>query len=647
MMISYLDSRQCRIVSTSGVSQMSRTSFVVVVLLVLLGFAPPLLVGQTPVKKAEAPKAEVSKPKVAETDAERESRAIQQDALTVLKQLAIDIRREFDKPRVARLEAQIADTLWGFDEPAARLTFREAFEIARQPLPEPSLTSKNPKGELIQSARRQASAIRDVLAKLSIHDKRAAEDWLKQLNEANAKEAKESNSSKSNSSARAEMLIQLAAQLALTDPEQAFRLATMSLAGDAMPSDNSIGNLLFALKRSDKSLSDQFFREALITLRRRGFDPSFVPVSLKSYVTDFSGHAFSDAARSDVLMLAAYLFDAAANLARAWQAAPAGEGIGESDHTFFNFLMISGVQVVAVNAPDQLELMRTHLAALSLALSAQQRQGTDRLLSISRDDSPILDTQFSSIETRLERAENERNSRDRDTLFRSVALELMRSDIDRALSVASKIDDADLRAQTEDDVYLTSLKARFKQPSFEATKATILKLHDLGLRARMLAELGSKAFKAKDKDRASDLLYEAFSVASKMGITADKLGTLLDIAEQTAAVDSVRGFETLSAAVTVTNSLDFAATPVTEPPRSQGVRIEVITVVNGKERSAGRPPTLDSMDFNQVSAFGKLDYFRTRGLADNLQDKLLRAQFLVSLARSIITATPASQSDSR
>lgn len=240
------------------------------------------------------------------------------------------------------------------------------------------------------------------------------------------------------------------------------------------------------------------------------------------------------------------------------------------------------------------------------------------------------------------------NSEDRDTLFRTVALELMRSDVERALSVASKIDNPGLRAQTEDDVHLTSLNARFKQTSsFEATRAIILKLNDLGLRARMLAELGRNAFKAKDKDRAVDLLYEASSVATKMDVTEDKLGTLLDIAEQSAPVDSARGFETLSAAVAVMNSLNFAATLVTEPPRSQGVRIEVITVVNGKERSTRRTPTLATMDFNQVGVLGKLDYFRTRGLADNLQDKLLRAQFLVSLARSIITATPASESDSR
>lgn len=190
--------------------------------------------------------------------------------------------------------------------------------------------------------------------RLSLHDKPAALDLLLQLYDDRLREALDSKSSKTESSARGEMHIQLALQLASTYPGLALGLAGLALERYEMPSDNSIGDLLFALKRRDKNLADSFFEVVLIAMRRSGLVYNPAILSLTIYVTDFGGHALPDASPSNVLLLAAYISDAAANLARVWQAAPAGEGIGEADANLFGFLMIRGAQVLALNAPDQL-----------------------------------------------------------------------------------------------------------------------------------------------------------------------------------------------------------------------------------------------------------------------------------------------------
>ena len=47
-------------------------------------------------------------------------------------------------------------------------------------------------------------------------------------------------------------------------------------------------------------------------------------------------------------------------------------------------------------------------------------------------------------------------------------------------------------------------------------------------------------------------------------------------------------------------------------------------------------PTLNSIDFNQLSAFAERDYLRTSGLGDDLKDHLLRAKYFIALARTIL-----------
>src|SRR6185503_3276979 len=51
----------------------------------------------------------------------------QQDAIDLLRTTARGLKSESDKIAAGRLQARIAHTLWTFDEPFARETFRAAF----------------------------------------------------------------------------------------------------------------------------------------------------------------------------------------------------------------------------------------------------------------------------------------------------------------------------------------------------------------------------------------------------------------------------------------------------------------------------------------------------------------------------------------
>src|SRR4030095_5259549 len=111
-----------------------------------------------------------------------------------------------------------------------------------------------------------------------------------------------------------------------------------------------------------------------------------------------------------------------------------------------------------------------------------------------------------------------KNSATRDVLFLNLVHNLMRNQPEKALDIARKIDDLELRAQTEDDVYLVMLANEFRSGSKDNAQGVALKINDTAARARWLAEIAvTKFLRSRDKDNATanDLLSEAFTIAAK------------------------------------------------------------------------------------------------------------------------------------
>jgi hypothetical protein len=146
----------------------------------------------------------------------------------------------------------------------------------------------------------------------------------------------------------------------------------------------------------------------------------------------------------------------------------------------------------------------------------------------------------------------------RSYLVRSLALQLMRSDPERALEVAKKIDDQDLRAQTEDDVYLVLMRQACSRRADAEARSIAVKFNDLSRRARWLVQIaGSLSPRSKENTEAVELLSEAHSIATKTENVPAKIEVLLLIAKEFLRIDQERGFEILSEAVSTTNRRKF------------------------------------------------------------------------------------------
>lgn len=553
----------------------------------------------------------------------------QRDAMDLLKTLAHELKSEADKPAATSLQARIADALWQYDELFARELFRSAFEASKKP----------PADELSKAARstyiaRQANSLREVLSRLGTHDQKRAEAWLKSLQEEKLSETRTSEVS----DVRRELLMQIALQLVPGDPGQAQRLGLLALAGNQIPED--FGRLLFALSNTGRSQSDPLFRAAVANLRRNDCAYSSSLLALVNYVFSSSGSLYPDASVSDAELLANYFVDAAWRQSRGTPTL----SLPEPSASFYGLIEVRGWPIVSRYAPERMPELQGQMRELASRLSQSQLENTTRLRLTQQQQIAVSTRSSHDVDEQIERAMKEKDIQVRDSLLNSLAHSLMRSDSERALKLAGMIDDSEIRAQAEDDINLVAIQQLLGSRSYEDARKTLIKLNNSGLQAKVLVAWASKSLSEKDTTRASELLSEAVQITSKNDPTADKLLSLLLIAQQFVKFDSIRGFEVLGSAIKTVNQLRFDEMPassVLTKPRL--MKIKTYTMINGSELSTSDQATFDSIDFSHVAPFVANDYLQTRMLGNKIEHPLRRAKFLTAVASAMLLSSPKEQ----
>lgn len=581
------------------------------------------VLGQEPKKKPAAVPAEDTK------------LAQQQELIGRLVSIANELKSETDKPGAALLQSEVADVLWRFDEPAARSIFRLAFDTVRQEITKNSSALEvNASKESLAQSRQRTSAIKVILKRYGSHDRKGADAWLQEFeNDVKTKQAS-SNGSFKISPEQAELMTEIALGMVSQDPKEALRLGTLSLAAARMPS--GFGRLLMALRNRDKALSDVLFRQAFLSMRSNGFLYDSALMSLTNYAFFADGLRFPDVLPADVGVITQYFVDAAGA-----QAARSRGGTNRSNDeqsalgSFYSFLSNRASRIVALNAPDKSVLLQSNIGEIAQALTAEQRRQSEMLASMGRPSSDPTGNDVDT-ESRIRRAEQEKNITTRDFLYRGLVMQLMRSDPERALEVARKIDDQELRAQTEDDVYVVLMRKAFGSGADAEAKTIALKFNDLPRRARWLAQIaGNLSPRSKDNTETAELLSQAHSIVAKSDNTPVKVDVLLLIAREFVRFDQERGFEILSEALSTTNRFEKVP-PKANKPAVPVMKVISMTVVDGQEVSTDDRVTVDSIDFSQISAFFERDYLRTTFLGNDIKDRLLRAKYFLAQARSVL-----------
>ncbi len=555
-------------------------------------------------------------------------------AIDMLRSLSDELRKDFDKPEAITLEARIGDILWNIDEVFARGVFRRAFDAASEPVEDISTMDAKLREHQLLIARRRAAALAEVLRLLGKHDAKTAEDLLAKYEA----DKLDKGNKKDNSSAKSELLAQIALELAESKPDQAQRLGIMSLAGRDVP--EAIERLLFALSKQGKNYSDPLFVTLLENLRRNGYPYDNALNSLCNYVFLHDGRMFSNDYREDAFMLVGFFVDAARFQVSEWrQSKVAGtNSISNSAASFHRFFLARALPIVKINAPDKVLSVQAALEELSSGLSQQQRQEADDLVNLIQQQRRLGESLGSSLEDRLKRVENEKDVVVRDNLRRSIAIAIMRDDAEQALSIAAKIDDPAICKQTEDDIVLVIASGKLKLRNYVEARSVAAKLNDLGLRARTLAAIAT-ANKSAGTPCDIELLSEAYSVATRDEVRPEKVRVILSLARQFSQCSTERGFELLSAAIKIANQL-----PASDPEKSSLTHkrqwVESYTVVGGQELTTEVPITRESVTFDDAAVFAKRDFIQAQNLGYQIDDRIFRARYFIAIARSVLPPTP-------
>ena len=558
----------------------------------------------------------------------------QELALSLIRRLADEVKGEADKPGAALIQAQAADTLWEFDEPAARTLYRLAFDTVNSPPPAASAIDQDAKTKQAEFARRQASALKEILVMLGKRDQGTAERWLDSMNK---EQTTKENGPVQLSQERAEFLAQLASQLAKTNPDEAEKLGLMSLGANEVPS--AFGRLLFALRSADSARSDALFRAAIAAMRRSGTPGRSTLAVLSNYLFINNGNLFQIADASTARLFTDYLMEAATIQAGLTREALSNRGpMPETAVYLTNFLALRGLDIVGMNAPERVTLLRSLLAELSSALNQQQRDDLAQMSMGLRQQESLDRQSGGNLETQIDRAEHEKDPVVRDSLWRSLAIGMMRGDPDRALSIAARIDDQALREQTQDDVYLVVAGDTVRGGAYDEARKVALKFNDTNLRSKTLAELADRIWtRSKNRDQASELLGEAYEIAAKGAPSADRAAITLLLAEKFARFDPERSFGLVDAAIKTINQVQIAGPPPPSLIRRPGIQVISMTMVGGAELTTGYHATLATLNFQGLGELIRKDYFRSRNMGDTIQNKILRARYLVTLAQSFLT----------
>jgi hypothetical protein len=604
-----------------------RPEAMLIVFIVFWCLAPPCTIGQ---KATRTPDASPSPLPPGNSKLSLE----QEQALLLLGRVASELKAEADKPAAALIQAQVADTLWKFDELEARSVFRLAFDTVRQPIPETSTVDKEERARHLDLLKRQASALKEIISMFGKHDRATAEQWLESVNEEQTKKEPGANQL---SPERAEFLAQLALQEVKTNPSDAQKLGLLSLTSSEIPS--AFGQLLIALGNIDRSLSDVLFQGAIAALRRDGYPSGSILSFLSNYLFFSDGRLFARSDAPNASLFIDYLIEAANAQVAIWQDARANkEGIPQSGVSLVNFLAARGIAIVGSNSPGKLQILQPLLNELSNGLNQQQLDDMALMSTSMRQQNAMEASARGDLDTQIDRAEHEKDQVVRDYMWRMLAIGMMRGDPDRALTIAAKIDDESMRAQTQDDIYLVSVAERIRSSSYEDARQVALKFNDTNLRAKSLAEVADRAWSvSKDREHATDLLSEAYTIASKGEPTPDRAAITLLLAQKFAKLDLGRSFELLSAAIRIINQLQTAvATSPSGQTQRHGVRVISYTMVGGAELTTGEHATLDALTFEGLGVLVRSDYFRARNFGDDIQNKIVRARYLMALARGVL-----------
>jgi hypothetical protein len=575
-----------------------------------------LLLSILPSVRAQTPTA------TPQTEAQRKAqKELEQKALSLLDDVIKDSESFKQAENRVRIRAAAAYVLWKYDEARARILFREAMasliDLLKEPPDEDSVEGrkmfegpKQLRGELLQMlAQRDARLARELL--------RATRTPASQAG----------NGSERMEDYDRQMDLNLAAQIATSDPKLAAEIAEESLAKGLT---YQLPGLVTAIHEKDPEVAARLASDIMTRLRTEKLDSSrearivafgLLQAATEAVETDAKNNPKKATPLLDQTSLRELTEMVAAELLRS----PAQ-----------NADMLSSLQsmmpVIEKYAPARADQLRQ-----KVPLATVDVEETSNGINVVEwgNYSPLIE-KGSTDELLAAAAKAPQGMR--EALYQRAAAKMMEDgDTERAHQVINdKIQDSALRKHMLAQLDQVSVAAAAEQGKVEQTRKMLATLRTNEERVMLLTQLASGAAAKGQKKIALQLLDEARGMLGQRAKNINQLGAQLMIARAYAQLDPSRSLAILEPIVDQLNELLGAATVlggffVEELVRDDEIMLGPLSVFFNMASS-----DLLQQYIGDVNALARADFERTKALVDRFQRDEIRTMMRLMLVQSIL-----------
>ena len=539
----------------------------------------------------------------------------EQHILSALDQL-IEAQQGFaDNTLRVVMRVRIADMLWSFDEPRARLLFKEAFETLALAQPSISRFPHRPVAGIVA----QTIVSRDPALAVKLAETLPPYDSSNQQRES--------------------LRYQLANTLALKDPERALQVAKPIAESGDLP---TLIPLIKQIKMRERMLDKR-------KMEAKGADDLFIRA--------FERVKLREPSLEEIRQLASYLFpsfehgtlilSAATSNADRYGSIPIDPKVIEQ---FFDvaFKTVSGRLSPSTERSDGARSTLDY-TIIRLLLPYFDRFLPERGASIravaeeairrgSPEEQPIPPmAEWGTFQELLAKADALTDPQQRDRLYQRASTQAILSrNLDQASVIIEKISDEKLRDNERfnwnirsNQFYPEDAARAVDRNDFDKAETFIAGIQDSKVRLRTFGYLIERLFQ-RDRPRALKMLDEALRLAAKLEDRVERSRRLMVLAGVAARIDVSRGLDEMKQAIEEFNRAGFAS----EWEKGQDVG-------SSNEAGKGKPSSvniglstlLDDEDFYRL---GGLDFDRAWALAQRFQMREASALAQLAICRGAL-----------
>jgi hypothetical protein len=556
------------------------------------------------------------------TDEQRKAKQeLEQKAINLLEDVIKDSESFKNAENRIRLRASAAYLLWEHDEARARNLFKEVMASFADLLNNPETVDSSGTGRMFDEGPRQLRV--ELVQMLARRDARLAREFMR----ATRPPGSQPNSPR-NALPDQQLEINLATQIAATDPKQALEMAEENLSRGL---SYELTPLLSTLREKDPEAAAKLASEMMAKIRTEKLESSQitrqVALALLTEAAQMPDGEVKNATGVTPLLDQQTLRELTEMLLT--------EALRPSSTSpeLLNSLQ-EMIPIVEKYAPSRVAQLRRKAEPQK---SKESGDGEDAQLDWSKYR-PLIEK--GSVDELLEAAPKSPEGM-RDMLYQRAAGKLIEEgDLEHARQVISEqVKDPDQRKLMLDQVDEAGAVKAAEQGKIEQTRKMLATLRSNEERMVVLAQLATGAAAKGEKKIALQLLDEARGMMIGRAKNFKQLGAQLAVARAYASLDAARSLAMLEPVVDQLNELLAAAVVLggfitDEIVKDDEVMIGPLLMISGE---------FLANYLGDVNTLARADFERTRALADRFQRDEVRIIARMLIAQSILAPQPATQ----